>query len=156
MGLLNGRLQLHDLRDTEALAWSAIRAHRLHLNPGERESLAAYLIAEVWRASLRYDPSRGSFATLAGTIAHRRVVDWLRLEFGRSSWQFHDHSYERERPVVVSLDTDEGRLAATLAKRESDREADRDPLFDGVLDEGDRATAWDYELLGLEAPRRAP
>jgi DNA-directed RNA polymerase specialized sigma24 family protein len=157
VALLSSRLQLFDLNDVEAMIWDVITSNgRLYLNPQQRESLATYLIEEVWRSSLRFDAAKGSFSTFAGIIARRRVVDWLRLEFGRTTWQFADRTIERPRPELVSFNGDEGdRLAETVTAGTGDPADAWNPDLERLLDGGDRQRARDHELLGLEPPRRA-
>ncbi|MBA2360806.1 MAG: hypothetical protein H0V79_07755 [Actinobacteria bacterium] len=157
--LLSSPFLLHGV-DVEALAWRVIAAdRRLDLRHHQREELAGYLIAEIWRLSLRFEPGRGSFAGFAHSTARLRVTDWLRAEFGRTIWKFSEHSYERERPGVVSLDsmaTDErDRVDRTLTAREGDPAGDRDPDLRGLEADRDRTRALDYGLLGLDPPRRA-
>lgn len=123
MALLNRPLQLHDVRDVEALVQSTIDGSGRYvasLRPHERDDLAAYLIGVAWELSLTYNPARGrvSFSSFLGTTARLRIIDWLRKERGRSKWQFADGTYERERPQLVSLDADDsehGDLGAALA-----------------------------------------
>jgi DNA-directed RNA polymerase specialized sigma24 family protein len=158
VALLNSRLSLFDLHDVERLVGSVISGNkRLHLNPQQYESLTTYVIEEVWRCSLRYDPGRGTaFTTFAYETASRRVLDWLRLEFGRNKWQFADRTIERTQPELVSLDGIESdRLDAAVAAGAGDPADDWSPGLEGLLECGDRQYARDLELLGLEPPRRA-
>jgi hypothetical protein len=151
VALLGGRLEIFDLRDVEGMVWSVIGSSKhLYLNTQQRESLATYLVEEVWRCSLRFDSDQCSFSTLAGTVARRRVVDWLRLEFGRSRWQFRGHTSERETPELISLDDLDGdRLDEALATWSGDSETDRDQIDGGVFGDRDRRRARDLELMGL-------
>jgi hypothetical protein len=158
VALLNSRLTLFDLHDVERMVGSVISGNkRLHLNPQQYESLTTYVIEEVWRCSLRYDPGRGTaFTTFAYETASRRVVDWLRLEFGRSKYQFHDRTIERTQPELISLDgIKSDRLDEAVATGTSDPADDWNPDLEGLLDCGDSQHARDLELLGLEPPRRA-
>jgi DNA-directed RNA polymerase specialized sigma24 family protein len=129
--LLGGRLALHDVDDVERLAARAVddllRRRNIILSHHRREDLAAYVIEKVWQASLIYDSARyRSFATLARTVARRRAIDWLRADLGRTRWQFHGHTYERELPALVSFDSPGGsELASTLPGGEGDFEAGR-------------------------------
>jgi hypothetical protein len=91
-----------------------------------------------------------SFSTLAGTTLRLRVVDWKRRHHGRTRWQFSDRVYERERPQLVSLDTDDpdgAPLASILGTRAGDPAADCDPDLERLLGTRDSSRARDYETL---------
>jgi RNA polymerase sigma-70 factor (ECF subfamily) len=47
-------------------------------DPAQSEEVAQEVLLEVWRTAARYDPAKGSAATWAMTIAHRRAVDRVR------------------------------------------------------------------------------
>lgn len=107
--MLNGRLTLHG-EDAEDLARRVLANYcrRTHskLNPADTEDALAYLIATAWElAEFHYDPKRGGrFDSYAYSILSFRVTDWLRGDEGRTRWQFATHTYEPERPTVLSLD----------------------------------------------------
>jgi RNA polymerase sigma-70 factor, ECF subfamily len=44
----------------------------------QSEEVAQEVLLEVWRTAARFDPAKGSAATWAMTIAHRRAVDRVR------------------------------------------------------------------------------
>jgi hypothetical protein len=157
--LLGGVLELHGV-DVEAVARRAVykQFQRLGawLSPDECDDAPSFVISEVWRASLDFDESRGSFSARASSIASARTIDWLRQRLGRSKWVWSTHAYEREQPLVVSLDapasSDNGdiRLGDVIAERAGDRETDRDALSArDLLDERARHRARDYDELGL-------
>ncbi|HXH34999.1 MAG TPA: sigma factor [Plantibacter sp.] len=163
MTMLHGRLELHGV-DVEKLAHRAVNAYltgrRAHLQAADREDLVAYVTAELWRASLTYDSERSSgFSTYAYRLAGARSVDWFRLRFGRTKWQFGDGTvYERARQTPLSLDhvgPDGLRLADGLPDRASDREEDRATALAGLLDERGRSFARDHELIHSAVARRA-
>jgi hypothetical protein len=86
--MLSGRLALHDLDEVERLASRAVdnvlRFRNISLSYHRREALLAYVIGEVWRASLEYDSARyRRFAILACTVAKRRAIDWRDRHSGK-------------------------------------------------------------------------
>jgi hypothetical protein len=60
--VLKGRLALFDVRDTERLVSKALedqlRGMGAALSEHDREDALAYLVATVWEASRRFEPSR--------------------------------------------------------------------------------------------------
>jgi hypothetical protein len=138
VALLNGKYSLLGIEDVERFAGSAIsRSKYVHrLNAEQRESLAVYVIEEVWRSSLRFDSERNAdFATFAYVVASRSVIDWFRLEFGRTTWKFKTHTYERKLPQLVSLDADNSerdRMEQPLGAGRGDPATDSAAAFDGL------------------------
>ena len=55
-------------------------ARRILRDPAQSEEVAQEALLEVWRTASRFDPSKGSPAAWAMTIAHRRAVDRVRSE----------------------------------------------------------------------------
>src|SRR3982750_1663292 len=53
---------------------------RVLRDPAQAEEVAQEALLEVWRTAGRYDPAKGSAASWALTIAHRRAVDRVRSE----------------------------------------------------------------------------
>ena len=161
--MLRGRLELHGV-DVEKLAHRAVSAflagRRVHLQAADRDDLVAYVTAELWRASVTFDPERSSgFSTYGYRLAGARCVDWFRLRFGRTKWTFGDGTvYQRERRQPLSLDarTPEGdSLADDLAGRPGDGEEDRGAFVAGLEDRGDGTRDRDFALLREAAARRA-
>src|SRR6202012_4193015 len=54
-------------------------------DPAQSEEGAQEGLLEVWRTASRFDPARGSAASWALTIAHRRAVDRVRSENASSA-----------------------------------------------------------------------
>ena len=160
MALLAGVWSVHDVDDVEKLLRRAINrsGHASRLRPHETDDLLSFLFEVAWRESLRFDAGRGSvsFGTLLFTTAQRRIIDFYRKEHGRTRWQFRDHTYERERPQLISFDEAyRGGLVEALTTVEGDREADLDPAFAGLLRDRDRHRPADLAELGLAQPEVA-
>lgn len=51
---------------------------RVMRDPAQSEEVAQEVFVELWRTASRFEPSRGSVAAWALTIAHRRSVDRVR------------------------------------------------------------------------------
>lgn len=105
--MLNGKLELWDVRDTEALCGRVIQMSGLELDHHEREELLAYLVALAWELSLEYEPGiiRRGFSLWVTTTLRRRVTDWHRQRNGRTKWQFaNGRTHERQLPKFQSID----------------------------------------------------
>jgi DNA-directed RNA polymerase specialized sigma24 family protein len=149
--VIRGGLRLHDVDDAARFVAAIATRSGLKLAYHDREDLEQFLLVECWKLSLRYKPGGGSFSSFAGTTLRLRVVDWTRQRKGRTRWQFSGHTYERERPRLVSLD----RLADPLAGSTSDSPADRVATLAGLLPDGDRQSAEDQALIRRLARRAA-
>ena len=159
MTLLSRPFPLHDIDDTAAYCAPIVERYGADLEWHDREDLHAYLVETAWQLSLRHDASRGKFSAWLGWKLGQRAHDWRRQRFGRTRWKFSGHTYERERPRLVSVDADHSlrdQLELALGSGAGDREADRDTDLEGLDEERDRQRAWDLAALGLEAARRAP
>lgn len=157
MVLLSRPWALFDVDDVEALLNVVVARSGAvgRLRHHQREDLLAHLLVVAWQAANSYDPDRGRFSSLLYRAASLRTIDWVRQECGRTKWQFAGHTYERERPQPLSLD-DEPALGATLAAFDGDPARGRDEGVTWLHDLGDCDLAWDYALLGIEPPPRAP
>jgi DNA-directed RNA polymerase specialized sigma subunit len=61
-------------------------------------------LLELWKLSLDFDPNCGRrFDAFATAVLRRRLVDWQRKTFGRTTWKFRDHTYTRKRPEFVEF-----------------------------------------------------
>jgi hypothetical protein len=171
--LLSSRLSLFDVNDVEALCGSEIRRSSLSLSHQDWEELLVYLIESVWEASLRFEPgvirSKSTvnpeadgqgFGCWARLTLRRRIVDWQRAKLGRTRWQFRNPDgsiriHERERTIILSLDTDDSvrdQLGATVTAGSGDFASGSELGFGGLDVSGNRQRARDLELLGLEPP----
>jgi DNA-directed RNA polymerase specialized sigma24 family protein len=74
--MLNGKLELHDVRDVEAFCVRILQ--RTTLTPQDHEDALAYLIESCWLLSTQYQPGTASFSTYAGKQLPRRLIDWQR------------------------------------------------------------------------------
>jgi len=154
--LLSGQFSLHGL-DVEPFAARVVdrtlRRRNIEIySVHRREDLLAFVIAEVWVASRKFDARRyASFEQFAYSVAQRRVFDWIRLDAGRSRWAFgpnadHAHAggvYERERPELLSLDFEresgDGELDGALSGVANDFADTRSPDLMRVLAAGSGA-----------------
>jgi hypothetical protein len=125
--------------------------------PRWRTNALSYVISELWRLSLDYDPERtASFSTYGYRRGRLLALDWFRLRLGRTVWKFGDgRTHVRVRPDVLSLDADRSgrdRLDATLETRSGDPEDDRTLDLSRILTGEDRQRSRDLAELGLEPP----
>ena len=67
------------------LVWTIAR-RMLGTGPDTEDAVQEIFI-ELWRSAGRFDPSKGSEVTFVGTIARRRVVDWVRRRTRRTDVQ---------------------------------------------------------------------
>jgi DNA-directed RNA polymerase specialized sigma24 family protein len=109
-------LPLHDIDDAAGFVGAVIRRSGIKLGHEDREDLHQHLLIAAWQLSLKYDPDRGSFSSLAGTALRRKIVDWQRQRYGRRTWKFKNRVHERRLPELVSLDDPEhDRLGTAVA-----------------------------------------
>jgi DNA-directed RNA polymerase specialized sigma24 family protein len=99
--LLNGRLRLGEIENTEAFARTVLderlRRWGAFLNRTKYDDALSFLIAETWQLYERYDPARGTrFSTYAYRILWRRVASWYRQRFVDNRFY--------EKPTFVSWD----------------------------------------------------
>lgn len=97
----------------------------------QHQDLQAFLISEVWQTAARFD-GRGRLAGWTVWIAHKRVVDWLRVELGSTR-------HAAPRPTSVSFDDTLHADAATsyddYPSEERGRELNREGLSAEARDE---------------------
>jgi DNA-directed RNA polymerase specialized sigma24 family protein len=143
-------LALWNVDDASAFCWAIVRKTGLGLDFHDAEDLHQYLFTECWRLSLRYQPGGPDFDGWAAKILRVRVVDWERQRSGRTKWAFKDHTYERSRPQLVSLDAG---LGDAEPSGSGDLEDGCAPNLQRVLGTGSGTRARDFEALGLNPPR---
>jgi RNA polymerase sigma-70 factor (ECF subfamily) len=81
-------------------------------DPAQSEEVAQEVLLEVWRTASRYDPARGSPASWALTIAHRRAVDRVRSETACSLRE------QKAAPSLVTGSDDVAEAAAATLDRQ--------------------------------------
>jgi hypothetical protein len=145
-------LALHDVRDVQGMCASIVARNGSELSFHDEGDLVAFLVAECWRLSLRYDGSQGSiFSVWAWSILSRRIVYWKRQ-------RFVDARYTAP-PVLVPLDaaddSERDQLAAVAGADAGDPASRCDSDLAGIFDARDRMRARDFAALGLRPPRRA-
>jgi DNA-directed RNA polymerase specialized sigma24 family protein len=123
--MLNGTLELWDIRDAEAYCAGLLRNAKLNLTTDDHEDALAYLIETAWELSTKDpQPWRTSFSGWLTPILRLRIVDWQRQRHGRSTWQFKNHTYQRARPELVSYEA-EANVHSRNEGNNTDRYTDR-------------------------------
>ena len=92
-------------------------------DPAQSEEVAQEVLLEVWRTASRFDPAKGSAASWALTIAHRRAVDRVRSE---------NASSRREQKAVFE-DVSDGDNVAEIVAASLDRQR-VNRCLDGLTD----------------------
>ncbi len=77
-------------------------------DPAQSEEVAQEVLLEIWRTASRFDPGRGSAATWALTIAHRRAIDRVRSETAAADREL------RSASAPVEVDEVAERVEASL------------------------------------------
>jgi hypothetical protein len=123
----------------------------------DRDECVSFLLEQLVRLAYKYDPKRDKRGPDFNGFANYRlrrfgVADYYRHTAGRGSGKFSTHTYQRDVPVVFSLDTDTdgGRLVTTVAAGGSDPAASSDPAFARLVAQRDRRRAGDLETLGIK------
>jgi hypothetical protein len=151
--MLPSKLRLYECDNVEGICRSVL--DRSRVPERDREDALAFLISSAWELSERYErgdgPSR--FGYHLKTRLPFKLVDWQRKRYGRTTWKFSGHAYERPRVDLVSLDADGDSLGAALAADGGDFADGRYECESGLELERDRQRVRDLALLGL-APDR--
>jgi RNA polymerase sigma-70 factor, ECF subfamily len=84
-------------------------------DPSQSEEVAQEVLLEVWRTASRFDSARGSAATWALTIAHRRAIDRVRSQTAATEREMRSAT----SPVAVDevAETVEATLEAERVRR---------------------------------------
>jgi DNA-directed RNA polymerase specialized sigma24 family protein len=111
--VLNGRLELHDIRCVESYCAHIIQRSRLNLNPHDHEDLLTWLIESTWHLSTTYRPGGRSFSAYAGTRLPQRLIDWQR--------QRKDTRYpSNTKYTTISIDGAHGKRSGHLTEYADD------------------------------------
>jgi len=131
--VLNGTLELHGL-DVDPFAIRVVDATLRKRNivisdAHRREELLAFVVAELWVASRKFDAQRyPSYEQFAAGVIQRKIIDYFRKELGRTVWKFGSYTYERSPVEVFSLDDRSERgLGEALEGSARDFADDRSP-----------------------------
>jgi hypothetical protein len=162
---------VHDVEDLctrHATMWR--KRSRTRLAAHEIEELVSFLISETWKMSRTYDRSRSSsFEAVVRLRLPNRCVDWMRLKYGRTVWQFRDREHRREVNRPVELDCVDGgrgdgvagdvhdgwgQVGASVEQGYGDPAAGGGAdLFGGLLDRRDREADRDLAIVREAAAR---
>src|SRR5499426_615295 len=88
-------------------------------DPAQSEEVSQEVLLELWRTASRFDPVKGSAATWAMTIAHRRAVDRVRSAAAAAARE--QRTAEVPVPHDVVADVVEASLDAERVRRCLDR-----------------------------------
>jgi RNA polymerase sigma-70 factor (ECF subfamily) len=89
-------------------------AVRVVRDPAQAEEVAQESFLEIWRASARFDPDRGSAIAWMLTIVHRKAVDRVRSAEAASR---RDATYQRKNQMVEHDATADAAHASLDARR---------------------------------------
>jgi hypothetical protein len=180
--LLPGVLELHDVPDVESFCRAVIaeyqRRHGARLRDVDYDDALAFLIAEAWEVSVRWETwpeeyeSRGrtvrrlAFRSYASWKLGLRLVDYFRALHGRNGQQQSSavvvpilgHDYGGGDPVAGSGEgagAGGDRLGSDLGEGSVDRPVHRYPDRLRHGESGPGAALQDVALDDLPAPRRA-
>lgn len=133
--MLNG-YTIHGI-DIEQLCRRALNDYTRNANAqiprDDYDDYLADLFLVIVKLEKKYNPNAGvRFDQYAYPILRLRCIDTVRRTTGRTKWQFSGHTYERERPTIISLDahahhggTDDDRpLVETIPDQHSHLQAD--------------------------------
>jgi hypothetical protein len=142
---------LATIRDPIGLVNEAIAGRHVD----DHDECISFLLEQLVRLAYRYDPTAKGARDFAGFAAYRLRVfglaDYLRSTRGRTVWQFSTHTYQREIPVLLSLDedADAGGLDAPLATGSGDPATRSDPALRRLVADRASRRAEDLASLGI-------
>src|SRR5687767_13005185 len=137
--MLARQWSLHDVEDVEAFCGRVLdeRLKRYGgvLRPDVYEDALAYLLAETWKLSIKWDPAKGipSFSTFAYRRLRFAVVNWYRATYGDSRF---NKGRRAALNATLSLDADfasDTQLVEFIAGSAGDPADDRSPDLTRIL-----------------------
>jgi hypothetical protein len=152
---------MHDVEDVEAFCGRVLdeqlKRFGAVLRPDVYEDAMAYLLAETWKLSTKWDPAKGipSFSTFAYRRLRFAVVNWYRATFGDSRY---NSARRAALNATLSLEADfasDTQLVELIAGSGGDPADDCSPDLTRVLHEAGSSRARDLAEIRERANGRA-
>lgn len=158
------KLAFYDVADVEAFCNATLEQQLKRwgstLSREDREDILQHVLLDVWRASQKFGPGKGSFERYARGVIPRSAVSWYRQQFldTRNERRYTPDQWERIKQVVfaVSFDTPvdrhpdsggAGTVGDVVAVPDRRDETDSDSALARADRERDRFRARDHARL---------